>query len=185
MINSYASEAEAREGLAGLGTMARAGTNLLPPFELFWGGFMSQWHEAPFSANGIKFATAEHWMMWNKARCFRDEQAAAMVLVSPHPKAAKETGRQVKNYDEGVWATCRYDIVRTGNLLKFSQNPWLLQKLQATGGRILVEASPHDIIWGIGRSEADLRARDIFQWRGANLLGFALMSVRYSLALLP
>ena len=48
--------------------------------------------------------------------------------------------------------------------------------------RVLVEASPVDRIWGIGLAADDVRAQKPGQWRGLNLLGFALMEVRRELA---
>jgi ribA/ribD-fused uncharacterized protein len=47
---------------------------------------------------------------------------------------------------------------------------------------VLVEASPYDRIWGIGVSATDERATDPRRWPGANLLGFALMQARETLA---
>ena len=44
--------------------------------------------------------------------------------------------------------------------------------------RLIVEASPMDQVWGIGLRATDARARDPRQWRGLNLLGFALMEAR-------
>ena len=43
------------------------------------------------------------------------------------------------------------------------------------------EASPVDRIWGIGLSRDDPRAQSPVEWRGLNLLGFALMAVRQQL----
>jgi predicted NAD-dependent protein-ADP-ribosyltransferase YbiA (DUF1768 family) len=43
---------------------------------------------------------------------------------------------------------------------------------------MLVEASPRDCIWAIGMGASNPNARDPARWRGANLLGFALMEVR-------
>jgi ribA/ribD-fused uncharacterized protein len=181
-MNNYASEAEARDGLAELRTTNES--NLLP-FELFWGGFMSQWDPTGFKVGSLWFPTAEHWMMWSKARCFEDHATAERILAASHPKEAKELGRKVRYFDENVWMGRRYDIVRTGNLLKFSQNPLSRKSLFATGNKILVEASPHDRVWGVGRGAEDPRAYKPGLWDGSNLLGFALMSVRYSLSLLP
>lgn len=39
-----------------------------------------------------------------------------------------------------------------------------------------------DRVWGIGLSATDPRAHDPTQWRGRNLLGFALMHARAQLA---
>jgi hypothetical protein len=36
-------------------------------------GFMSQWYPSPFLHEGIKYATAEMWMMIQKAKLFKDE----------------------------------------------------------------------------------------------------------------
>ena len=41
-----------------------------------------------------------------------------------------------------------------------------------------MEASPVDRIWGIGLAAEDARASQPEQWRGLNLLGYALMEVR-------
>ena len=50
--------------------------------------------------------------------------------------------------------------------------------LKNTEDKILVEASPCDTIWGIGMSELDNGVEDPHNWKGTNLLGFALMEVR-------
>ncbi|WP_345588760.1 NADAR family protein [Streptomyces marokkonensis] len=54
-------------------------------------------------------------------------------------------------------------------------------RLPAGGGRVLVEASPVDRVWGIGLAPDDEAATDPERWRGANLLGFALMAARQRL----
>ena len=88
---------------------------------------------------------------------------------------------QVQGFDEAKWQAARYDIVVRGNLAKFSQNEALRSFLLNTGERVLVEASPVDPIWGIGLAANDPLAEQPAQWRGLNLLGFALMDVRRSL----
>lgn len=143
---------------------------------------LSQWWPAPFEVDGIRYATAEHHMMVGKARLFGDEAIAARMLTAPHPAAVKALGRQVRDFDQAVWDEQCFDLVVAGNLAKFSQHPDLGQYLSCTGSQVLVEASPVDRVWGIGLPAADARARDPAQWRGRNLLGFALMRVRARLA---
>jgi len=128
-----------------------------------------------------RFLTAEHYMMVRKARLFDDAPCAAQILAASTPKDAKALGRKVKNYSEAVWLSHREEIVFTGNLAKFSQNPDLRAFLLATGNQILVEASPVDAIWGIGLAADDPRAKNPSEWPGLNLLGFALNSVREKL----
>lgn len=71
-----------------------------------------------------------------------------------------------------------YSIVLNGNWCKFSQNPSLRDFLLSTKDQVLVEASPYDAIWGIGLSADSPDAQNPHNWRGQNLLGFALMEVR-------
>jgi ribA/ribD-fused uncharacterized protein len=52
---------------------------------------------------GIKYATAEHWMMVGKARLFGDEAMVAAILNTSSPAEAKQLGRKVKNFDPALW----------------------------------------------------------------------------------
>ena len=131
-------------------------------FLTFWGhrprkdgsvgpGCLSQWWPAAFTLDRVVFATAEHRMMWGKARLFDDDATAARG---------------------------RFDIVLAANQAKFRQNPRLGRYLVGTGDAVLVEAAPNDAVWGIGIAADDPRVQDPSKWPGLNLLGFALMAVR-------
>ena len=141
----------------------------------------SQWFPAAFTIDAIRYATAEHWMMAEKARLFGDDAALARVLAKNEPDAAKAAGRAVRGFDEAIWLRHRLDIVMRGNCAKFEQHPPLRDFLLATGDRVLVEASPVDPVWGIGLAAGDPRAQDPMHWQGLNLLGFALMAARDAL----
>ena len=141
-------------------------------------GCLSNWWPAAFEVDGRSFATAEHWMMWSKAILFDDLESATDVLVASHPQQAKAIGRQVRGFDQATWEKHRYAIVVAGCTAKFSQHRDLKDYLLTTGDRVLVEASPRDQIWGIGMGAANPNAEDPTQWRGQNLLGFALMEAR-------
>jgi ribA/ribD-fused uncharacterized protein len=139
---------------------------------------LSQWWPAPFTVDGVEYATAEHWMMAGKARLFEDPAAERAVLSAAHPAEAKKAGRLVRGFDEAIWERERFRIVVEGSVHKFGAHPELRQFLLSTHDRVLVEASPVDRVWGIGLAADDEAAADPERWRGPNLLGFALMEAR-------
>ncbi len=139
---------------------------------------LSQWWPAPFRLDGVDYPTAEHFMMAEKARLFGDGEIERRVLASPHPKQAKDAGRQVRGFVDETWVERRFGIVVRGNLAKFRQNDELKRFLLGTHRRVLVEASPVDRVWGIGLAGDDPKVADPEAWRGLNLLGFALMEAR-------
>jgi len=103
------------------------------------------------------------------------------LIETKDPGKAKHFGRTIKGFSEDLWMKKRFDIVVSGNIAKFSQNPKLGEFLLNTGYRVLVEAIPIDRIWGIGLAEDDQKAVNPNLWKGLNLLGFALMEVRHQL----
>lgn len=157
-------------------------------FTFFWHSDspFSQWHVSPFQASAIlgedrtpkAFVNAEQWMMYHKALLFGDTTVASQILNTRLPRDIKELGRQVKGFDERVWTSNRENIVYHGNRYKFLQHPLLLAALKKTRGTTLVEASPHDTIWGIGLRDTDPRAQSRTTWKGLNLLGKTLTRLR-------
>jgi len=99
-------------------------------------------------------------------------------MSEKEPKQFKALGRKIKGFDHNIWNKNKVNIVVKGNVAKFSQNKKLKDFLLSTGDKVLVEASPEDIIWGIGFGEEDSEARNPRAWKGENLMGFALMEVR-------
>ena len=138
----------------------------------------SQWYPAPFTVDGVEYKTAEHWMMAQKALLFDDEKSFDKIIASKTPAEAKKLGRLVLRFDEIVWNAKGFDIVKQGNIHKFNQHPAFAEYLLGTGEKVLVEASPVDTIWGIGLSMESEYIKNIYSWRGLNLLGFVLMEVR-------
>jgi ribA/ribD-fused uncharacterized protein len=109
---------------------------------------------------------------------FGDSATLAKILVARTPAEAKALGRLVQGFDDAAWAAARFELVVEGNIAKFGQDSALREYLLGTAGRVLVEASPRDRIWGIGLSASNDDAADPRRWRGLNLLGFALMEAR-------
>jgi len=154
-------------------------------FTFFWDGPFSQWDSCFFELDGIEYNCAEQYMMAEKARYFGDEETLEMIMEADHPRTQKKLGRVVEGFDEEAWQEeeanghpfC-WNVVWRGNMAKFSQNEHLLKTLLATEGTTLVEASPHDTIWGIGLRKNDPAALSRHSWQGLNWLGEVLTSVR-------
>ena len=135
-----------------------------------------------FTVDGVAYSSAEQFMMASKAREFGDAAALRAVLATDDPHHAKQIARGIRGFDESRWKQVRSEVVLAGSLAKFESNPQLVEFLVGTAPSILVEASPHDLVWGIGLREDRPRATDPYQWRGKNLLGFTLVMARQLLA---
>ena len=164
----------------------------------------SNFHPARFQYKDYTFCSNEQFMMFSKAKQFKDEKTAQKIIeINNEPliqdflngvvsreeivkskelsaqwnklmMKVKSCGREVANYDDTVWTQKRAKIVLFGAREKFSQNEDLKAILQATGDTIMVEASPYEKIWGIGLSEYDARKIAPEKWPGLNLLGQVL-----------
>lgn len=144
-------------------------------------GYLSNWYKSEFSIGGILYSSLEQYMMYQKACLFCDFSIANKILNTDDVSSIKRLGREVDNYNDSIWNGMRQIIVYKGLLEKFSQNQNLRNKLLATDDGILAECAVNDIIWGIGLSMTDPNRLNINKWKGQNLLGYTLMSVRSSL----
>lgn len=117
-------------------------------------------------------------MMYRKAICFHDSDIADQILKTDNVSHIKELGRLVSGYDENYWNGVRQIVVFEGLIEKFLQNVELRKKLKGTGEAFLAECAVKDRIWGIGLSMYDPNRFERAKWKGKNLLGYALMTVR-------
>lgn len=128
------------------------------------------------------FATSEQYFMYLKADLFGDEKIKKEILSTPtrSPKYHKSLGRKVRGFDQAIWDKEKRSIMKRAVKDKFANDNYLRSILLSTGDKILVEASPFDIIWGIGMREGKKNGAwtRVSNWRGENLLGFVLMEVR-------
>ena len=144
-----------------------------------YGGIFSQWWKSDFVWNGHTFNTAEQYMMYGKAMAFNDQDTAAKILVATDPRVQKALGREVKGYTDKEWKGRDYNTVWFGTMLKFSQDPELMEQMNAFKDvDLFVEASPSDKKWGIGLGLKSTTLLDISTWKGGNLLGVAITEVR-------
>lgn len=172
--------------------IAAMAEGLSPTFLPFWGHtpgeapvgkwVLSQWWPCTFTVDGATYQSAEHWMMAGKARLFDDSEMLERILVAETPADAKKLGRQVRDFETAAWNAVSFELVVEGNVHKFGQDPLKRTFLLGTGDAVLVEAAPRDVIWGIGYGPNNPKVEHPGEWRGRNLLGFALMEARAQLS---
>lgn len=121
---------------------------------------------------------SEKAIMAAKAAMMGDEEAFHHISAAKFPKEAKDLGRGVRDFNQGLWAShleeLAFEVVRQ----KFDSCKELRSVLLSTDDAILVEAAPNDTVWGAGLSMTDDRVYHPDQWCGQNILGFSLMRAR-------
>ena len=156
-------------------------------YVFFYGNFLSNFAEAHFKMRVCEetneFFCSEQAFMWFKAKYFKDNETANLILEEKYdPMKVKMLGRRVKNYNDESWSNVRRKFMEISVLNKFKQNKSMSDKLcdKRYDGKIFVEASPTDTIWGIGLGlkTDDVILGDKSKWRGTNLLGQVIGSVR-------
>lgn len=144
----------------------------------------SNMHSSAFVIDGVEYRCVEQWMQAQKAQLFGDDRAYTSIMTERDPKKMKRLGRGVVPFDKDKWAAVSTAIVRRGLLAKFSSNGKLRDALLVTRGKVLVECSPRDRLWGAGLGVATLNkmaGEGSVRLRGRNLLGELLISVRREL----
>jgi ribA/ribD-fused uncharacterized protein len=153
-------------------------------FYFFWKHQFGQWTKRGIvDPEGLTYNCCEQYMMHKKAMLFGDTIVAEKILGEPEPSSQQKLGREVSNYKSEIWDNHKFGIVWYGNYLKFTQHKDLGQRLIATGQRVIVEASPYDLVWGVGYAADSEEILTPEKWRGQNLLGHVLMSVRSAISI--
>ena len=149
-------------------------------------GYMSNFYGCNFTDNINNYICSEQYFMKKKQELFDPTNVilSNKILSNNDPKKIKQFGRQVKNYNDQTWSNSRYEIMKNGLRLKFTQNADIKQKLINTFPKKLYEASPYDKIWGTGYSAENtlqLLNNNEQNKLGTNLLGLALEEIRSEL----
>lgn len=144
-------------------------------------GYLSIWYPSPFELDGIGYCCAGQYIIRTKALTFGDTAHAEEVMITDDPSEMQLIDRLMMNYDEHAWAGIRQVVAYRALKAKFAQNPLLRERLLATGDSIIAECDYADHVWGIGFHSTDQRVKKVAEWRGRNMLGFALMIVREEL----
>ena len=125
-------------------------------YYLFWKHQFGQWTLRDMvDVDGTIFNCCEQYMMFKKAQLFKDEKIAQQILEAKNPADHQRLGREIKGFVSEVWNTNKVGIVWYANYLKFTQHKDLRERLLATENKIMAEASPVDLIWGIGFKAED------------------------------
>lgn len=126
--------------------------------------FLSNFWEAEFVVDKIKYSTVEHYYNAMKAIDLDDHN---YVADAPTPGLAKNRGRRISIRPD--WDRVKLAKMRIGLRAKFEQNPDLKAALLATGDAELIEENTWgDTFWGR------------VQHKGFNHLGEMLMELRDS-----
>ena len=134
---------------------------------LFYGtgdhAYLSNFHYAPFEADGLLWPTVEHYFQAKKA-ISSSEWVKFSKLEAPWE--AKLLGKSIQLRPD--WESVKIKVMKDALRYKFTQHTDLREKLLATGDEVLHEDSPTDKVWG---------------WRnnGLDLLGKCLMEIRQEL----
>ena len=153
----------------------------------FWGSFLSNFYLTKIGSTkdmciqNQTFNCSEQVYMIEKAAFFGDFASVEKMLKCEDGASVKALGRKVKNFDVEAWDKVSYEKMLIACRAKFFQNNLLSLQLCRTESKKIVEASPTDLIWGVGLYEDDDRILDDKNWTGENRLGKVLMQVREEL----
>lgn len=142
-------------------------------------GFLSHFFSAPIDLDGEEWPTVEHYYQAQKSS---DPRYRDAIRNAPTPGRAKRlaarpdlSGRAGKDSwfrandvpPRADWADVKLAIMRKADTAKFSQHPYLRAALTGTEDAQLIEDSPFEPFWGIGRDG-----------NGLNWAGRLLMEIR-------
>jgi ribA/ribD-fused uncharacterized protein len=139
-------------------------------------GYMSNFAMYSIDIDEITFCCNEQYIMFRKAKLFKDAESMTAIMDATSPSVIKALGRKVKGFKQESWDIVIKQVADNCNLHKFLTHTKIRDALLDTGDAILAEASSNDAIWGIGVSKED--GLDPKKWKGTNILGESLMRVR-------
>lgn len=75
-------------------------------------------------------------MMACKANLFGDTDIWRDIMSTSDPAQQKQLGKEVANFNHGIWNLHKVQFVLKGNYKKFTQNPDMCDQLLATGDKV-------------------------------------------------
>lgn len=147
-------------------------------------GLLSTWSDHEIVYDDIKFPTAEHFIVYEKARLLHLQSEMENVLKSSQPHVANRIGRSIgRNIeDKKLWEKNAERIVMQALQLKMDQHTDVFHFVRKLPRDIMIGfASKYDKVWGIQMDYSDPDVRHTRKWRGRNLLGKLWMDVKREL----
>ena len=89
----------------------------------------NQWFSSAFVVEGVMYPSAEHYMMAEKARLFKDSETLERILSAKNPGEAKQLGRTISGFSDREWNEKR-KRKNKGVLLERNQNSMILIRIQ-------------------------------------------------------
>ncbi len=138
---------------------------------------LCNWFKCKLKYNSFDYNCLEQGYHHRKARRYKDNHAAELILQTDDPAEQKRIGKTVRGFDSADWESVRDRIMTELLSAKFGQNPELLTVLLDTGNKVLVEAGLNDKHFAtglkFGRDNLDSN-----KWHGDNALGGMLTNLR-------
>ena len=131
-----------------------------------------------FVVDGVTFHSSESYYMYYKALYSYNYEIAEQILSLKSAALVKKLGSNLPGHNTKKWRKICILVMSIANWYKYNQNPELKRILLSTRGILLVEASRSDQYWSCG---LEMHSKDIVdkkKWRGLNVLGRILMSIR-------
>ena len=143
---------------------------------LFWGSEYSNWYREEIDMGWGKFSSGEQALMYIKCYMHGQLDYCNKVLSEHNPRKLKAIGQAMPGYSESLWASKRLSVMVSILIEKFESSQRLRTLLldDYFAKRRFVEASPQDVIFGVGISERDDTILDPTNWKGTNILGTSL-----------
>ena len=106
-----------------------------------WGEF-SNFAKFPFTVDGVKYATSEHYFQCMK---YPPGEHRDAVLEAVKPGEAAAVGRDRSRPLRSDWEKVKDDVMYEALQHKFAAYPDLVKLLLSTGDREIIEDSPIDL----------------------------------------
>ena len=117
------------------------------PFEA-----LNNWSAHRVKIWGGEFPTAEHAFQWKKFSASAPK-IAEQIMLAPSPWAVYQVAKANKSHADPRWNEIKLDVMKQIISAKLSQNEDVHERLLATGYRQIMENSPWDSFWGVGRDK--------------------------------